>query len=46
MAHADISRENFTGYTTLTSDYRFRGLSQTDTDPALQFPGRDQMEDG
>lgn len=36
MAHADISRENFTGYVTLTSDYRFRGLSQTDTDPALQ----------
>ncbi len=37
IAHADISRENFTGYATLTSDYRFRGLSQTDTDPALQI---------
>lgn len=37
MAHADIGRENFTGYVTLTSDYRFRGLSQTDTDPALQI---------
>ena len=37
MAHADISRKNFTGYVTLTSDYRFRGLSQTNTDPALQL---------
>ncbi len=37
MTHADIGRENFTGYVTLTSDYRFRGLSQTDTDPALQI---------
>ena len=37
IAHADISRENFTGYVTVTSDYRFRGLSQTDTDPALQL---------
>ncbi|MCZ6518132.1 MAG: TorF family putative porin, partial [Gammaproteobacteria bacterium] len=37
MAHADISRENFTGYATLTSDYRFRGLSQTNSDPALQL---------
>ena len=36
MAHADISRENFTGYITLTSDYRFRGLSQTSMDPAVQ----------
>ena len=37
IALADISRENFTGYVTLTSDYRFRGLSQTDTDPAFQL---------
>ncbi len=37
MAHADISRENFTGYATLTADYRVRGRSQTDTDPALQL---------
>ena len=36
MAHADISRKDFTGYITLTSDYRFRGLSQTSMDPAVQ----------
>ena len=35
-AHAGIRWENFSGYLTLTSDYRFRGVSQSDENAALQ----------
>jgi len=35
-AQGQLSQENFGIYVTLTSDYRFRGVSQTLNDPALQ----------
>lgn len=35
-AQGQLARENFGAYVTLTSDYRFRGISQTLNDPALQ----------
>ena len=34
--YADIGSENFSAYGTLTSDYRFRGVSQSARSPALQ----------
>ena len=35
-ANAQISASNFGGYVTLTSDYVFRGISQTNEGPAVQ----------
>lgn len=35
-AHAEDNLGSLSGYVTVTSDYRFRGLSQNDTEPALQ----------
>ena len=35
-AHAEISPEKFTTYVSLTSDYRFRGISQSERNPAIQ----------
>ncbi len=35
-AHAEIGPENFTTYLTFTSDYRFRGISQSERNPAIQ----------
>lgn len=32
----EAASSGFSGYITLTSDYRFRGISQSDNDPALQ----------
>ena len=33
---AEIGSENFSAYATLTSDYRFRGISQSARNPAIQ----------
>lgn len=45
-AFAEIGPENFSAYATLTSDYRFRGISQSSRDPALQGGVDFQHENG